>query len=188
MPPTLPRVPLAVAAVLALAGVALPAHAAVYWTPTALLGDYFKTAQKVSPRKITLPDADAAAIAKKLGVEADGFKRTWSVYVGEADGKRTGYAILDAEIGLHEPIDFGVRFDDSGAVSRLEIMEYREPYGDGVREARFRDQFIGKRPSDPIAAGRDISIVSGASISSKSLAFGVKRDTLVLQAALKNGL
>jgi Na+-translocating ferredoxin:NAD+ oxidoreductase RnfG subunit len=179
---------LTAAVVLALGGVALPAHAAVYWTPTALLGDYFKTAQKVSPRKITLSDAAAADIAGQLGVKPEGFKKTWSIYVGEADGRPTGYAILDAEIGLHEPIDFGVRFDEKGAVSRLEIMEYREPYGDQVRGARFRDQFVGKRASDPIAAGRDIAIVSGASISSKSIAYGVKRDALVLQAALKNGL
>jgi Na+-translocating ferredoxin:NAD+ oxidoreductase subunit G len=47
---------------------------------------------------------------------------------------------------------------------------------------------VGKTAADPIVAGKDISIVSGASISSKSVALGVKRDTLVLQAALKNGL
>jgi Na+-translocating ferredoxin:NAD+ oxidoreductase RnfG subunit len=108
--------------------------------------------------------------------------------VGEADGRRTGYAILDAEIGLHEPIDFGVRFDDKGSVERLEIMAFREPYGDGVRAERFRAQFVGKTARDPITAGQDIDIVSGATLSSRSVALGVKRDALILASALRNGL
>jgi Na+-translocating ferredoxin:NAD+ oxidoreductase RnfG subunit len=182
------RFSLPAALVLALLGAAVPAHATDYWTPAKLLGEFFKTSQKVSPKSVTLSDADATQIAKQLGVDAAKLKKTWSVYVGEADGKRTGYAILDAEIGLHEPIDFGVRFDDKGTVSRMEIMAFREPYGDGVRADRFREQFVGKTAKDAITAGRDIDIVSGATLSSRSVALGVKRDVLVLQAALKNGL
>jgi len=179
------RFSLPAALVLSALGAALPAHATDYWTPAKLLGDFFPTAQRVSPRTVALTDADAGEIAKKLGVEAGRLKRTWRVYV---DDKRSGFAILDDEIGLHEPIDFGVRFDDKGTVSRLEIMAFREPYGDGVRAARFRDQFVGKGARDAITAGRDIDVVSGATLSSRSVALGVKRDVLVLQTALKNGL
>jgi hypothetical protein len=62
-----------------------------------------------------------------------------------------------------------------------------EPYGDEVRSDRFRAQFQGKTAGDPITAGKDIDIVSGATISSRSMALGVKRDALILQTALKNG-
>lgn len=174
----------------ALLGAAIPAHAAEYWKPLALLTDFFKgpAKPKVAPKSVTLSDAEAADIAKKLGTDPSRVKRTWNIYVGQADGKRTGYAILDAEIGLHEPIDFGVRFDDKGTVQRLEIMAFREPYGDGVTADRFRRQFVGKTAADTITAGKDIDIVSGATLSSRSVALGVKRDALVLQAALKNGL
>jgi len=172
--------------VLALLGAALPAHATEYWTPTALLGDFFKTSQRVRPHAVVLSDVDAAEIGKKLGKDLT--TKDWQVYVAEADGKRTGYAILDREIGLHEPIDFGVRLGLNGAVDRVEIAVYREPFGDEVRGDRFRGQFIGKTPKNPIVAGQDIDIVSGATYSSKSMALGVKRDVLVLQAALKNGL
>lgn len=182
------RFSLPAALVMALVGATVPAHATNYWEAGPLLTEFFKTSKKVSPKSVTLPDADAIAIAKQLGVDAGKLKRTWSVYIGEADGKRTGFAILDAEIGLHEPIDFGVRFDEKGTVSRLEIMAFREPYGDGVRDARFRDQFIGKTAKDPITAGIDVNIVTGATLSSRSVALGAKRDVLVLQAALKNGL
>jgi Na+-translocating ferredoxin:NAD+ oxidoreductase RnfG subunit len=182
-----PRVTFA-AGLLALLGAALPAHATEYWSPKTLLGEFFKTSKKVSPRTVTLSDGEAVEIARKLGTEPARMQRKFSVYVGEADGKRTGFALLDAEIGLHEPIDFGVRFDERGVVERVEIMAYREAYGEEVRGERFRKQFVGKTAADPITAGKDIDIISGATLSSRSVALGVKRDALVLQTALKNGL
>jgi len=176
----------AAALALALAGAALPAYAATYWTTSAVLKSFFGTSKRITYKRFSLPDAEAAAIAKKIG--ASQVKKDWVVYFGESDGKRDeGFAIKDAEIGMHEPIDYAVRFTDKGAVDRVEIMEYREPYGDEVRAERFRKQFVGKTPSDAITAGQDIDIISGASYSSKSLARGVKRDALVLQAALKSG-
>jgi Na+-translocating ferredoxin:NAD+ oxidoreductase subunit G len=183
----IPRFPLPAGLLLAALGAALPAHATDYWTNEALLKDFFRTSKRVAARSVTLPDADVAAIGKKLGVELR--SKTWTIRVGEDENhQRTGYAILDDEIGLHEPIDFGVRFGLGGAVERVEIRAYREPYGDEVRGERFRKQFVGKTAADPIVAGRDVDIVSGATLSSKAMALGVKRDTLVLQAALKNGL
>jgi Na+-translocating ferredoxin:NAD+ oxidoreductase subunit G len=179
------RLPLPAALVLVLVGVAVPAHATDYWSLPRLLGDFFAGSERVKSKAVTLSDADAAAIEKKLGVPV---KRDWSVYFGMLGDKRTGYAIHDGEIGLHEPIDFGVRFGLGGGVERVEIMAYREPYGDEVRQDRFRRQFAGKTAADPITAGKDIDIISGATYSSKSVALGVKRDTLVLDAALKNGL
>jgi Na+-translocating ferredoxin:NAD+ oxidoreductase RnfG subunit len=182
------RFPLAAGLLLATLVAAAPAAAAEYWKPGDLLRDFFKTSQAVHPKSVTLPEADALAIAKKLGLAPDKLRRTWSVYIAEADGKRTGYALLDSEIGLHEAIDFGVRFRLDGAVDRVEILVYREPFGDEVRGERFRRQFVGKTANDSITAGQDIDIVSGATYSSKSMALGVKRDALVLQAVLKNGL
>jgi Na+-translocating ferredoxin:NAD+ oxidoreductase subunit G len=171
---------------LAVLAAAVPAHASEYWTTADLLRDFFKTAARVPFKSFTLGDADAAEIGKKLGVPV---KKTWTIRVAEdKDQKRLGYAILDQQIGLHEDIDYGVRFGVGGAVERVEIMVFREPYGDQVRGERFRNQFVGKTANDPMVAGQDIVIVSGASYSSKALALGIKRDTLVLQAALKSGL
>jgi hypothetical protein len=184
----IPRLTLPLGLLVAALGAALPAHATVYWTNQDLLGDFFKTSKTVSYRQVTLSDADAAAIGKKLG--ADLPAKTWSIYFGEDDSqpkKRMGYAVLDQERGLHEFIDYGVRFGLGGAIERVEIRTYREAYGEQVRNASFRQQFVGKTANDPIVAGQDIIIVSGASISSKSVALGVKRDTLILSTVLKSG-
>jgi len=176
----------AAAALLALVGAAVPAHATQYWSPGAVLTSFFKGATKVTYKKLTLTDAEADAIGKKLGGAA--VKRDWSIYFSETSGKRNdGFAILDKELGMHEPIDFAVRFTAAGAVDGVEVMEYREAYGDEIRAERFRQQFIGKSAKDAITAGKDIQIITGASISSRSMAIGVKRGALVLESALQSG-
>ncbi len=177
---------LAAALLLAAGAAALPAYAAQYWTSGSVLGSFFATSKHVGNRAFSLSDADAASIAAKLG--AASVARDWHIYIADTDGKRDGYAIvLDRQRGLHEDIDFAVQFDLAGAVKRVEIMEYREAYGEEIRSERFRKQFAGKTAKDAITAGQDIDIVSGASISSKAIALGVKRDALVLDAALRSG-
>lgn len=163
----------------------LPAYAATYWTVPGVMKSFFSSSKRVTFKRVTLPEADASEIAKKLG--ASQVRRDWVIYLGETDGRLDGYAIVDDEKGMHEPIDFAVRFTPKGAVERVEVMVYREPYGDEVRSDRFRAQFQGKTAGDPITAGKDIDIVSGATISSRSMAVGVKRDALILQTALKSG-
>lgn len=175
---------LAAALALTAVSVALPAYAATYWTLPEVLKSFFTSSKKVTYKKITLDEPTADEIGKKLGAP---IKREWVVYVAESDGRRDGFAIKDQEKGMHEPIDFAVQFTPSGVIERVEILEYREPYGDEVRSSRFREQFKGKSASDPLTAGKDIDIVSGATISSRSVALGAKRDILVLTAAMKSG-
>jgi Na+-translocating ferredoxin:NAD+ oxidoreductase RnfG subunit len=186
----MPRLTAPAAFVLAALGAALPAHATEYWDRKALLEDFFKQGEvkpQVSFKSFTLSDQEAAGIAQKLGVNASALKRDWSIYIGARDGQRVGFAVLDKEVGLHEYIDYGVKFGLNGAIERVEIIAYRENYGDQVRGTRYRSKFVGKTANDPIVAGKDIDIISGATYSSRSVALGVKRDTLVLAAALKNG-
>ena len=179
------RPQLARAIAIAVLLVALPASAAVYFTVPQVLSSFFSTSKKIGYKKVTLTDAAATEIAKKLGQKS--IKKEWTVYVADGDGKRDGYAIVDEEKGMHELIDYAVKFSTRGSIERIEILVYREPYGDEVRRERFRNQFRGKTASDPITAGHDIDIISGASISSRSIALGVKRDTLILDAAIKSG-
>ena len=172
--------------VAAIALVAVPAHATTYWTVPAVMKSFFPSSKKVSYKRVTLGPTETAEIAKRLGVES--IKRDWVVYYGETDGRRDGYAMVDEEKGMHDPIDFAVRFTEAGVVDRVEVMVYREAYGEEIRSPRFRAQFGGKSGGDAITAGKDIDVISGASISSKSMALGVKRGVLVLQAAMKSRL
>jgi Na+-translocating ferredoxin:NAD+ oxidoreductase RnfG subunit len=101
--------------------------------------------------------------------------------VATTRGKIDGYAVIDDEQGLHQPITFATRLSPRGMVERVEIMVYREPRGDEVRDVRFRQQFQGKTSQDPLRLNRDIDAVSGATVSSASLAVGVRRATILVE-------
>src|SRR5262249_57222060 len=96
-------------------------------------------------------------------------------------GKWDGSAVIDEEKGLHQPITFATRLSPKGAIERLEIMVYREPRGDEVRDPRFRKQFEGKTAQDSLRLNQDIDAVSGATVSSASLAVGVHRATVLVE-------
>ncbi len=89
-----------------------------------------------------------------------------------ADG---GWFIVDEVVGKHEFITLALALDAHGAVKDVEILEYREAFGDQVREAAWRAQFTGKRHGAPLRLGADIKNISGATLSSKHVADGVRR-------------
>jgi len=105
--------------------------------------------------------------------------------VATTAGQVDGYAFIDDEIGQHEPITFAVRLSAAGVVDRQEVLVYREAFGDEIRDPRFRKQFVGKRPSDACRLGVDIDAVSGATISSESMARGVKRALVLFDIGVR---
>ncbi len=151
----------------------------VYWTSKSLLKDFFKTSKRVSYVKLKTAHA-AEELKTTLGYVPP--KGTYVVFVGRTEGKIDGYAVIDEQMGQHQPITFGVKMDAQGQVQRMEVMVYREGQGDEIREARFRRQFSEKTPDDSIRLGEDIVAISGATISSKSMAIGVRRAVAIVQA------
>ena len=98
-----------------------------------------------------------------------------------------GYALFDSEKGQHELMDVATFFDAKGKVTRVELMSFREPYGDGVKSERFRQQFIGKDARSGFVAGRDIDTISGATLSSRAMAKAVQRAAVLLDLGLAGG-
>ena len=174
----------AVAAALLVAG-AGRARGQTFYTPRTVLARFFPSSQRVTYRRFALTPEVRGKLAQKLGaaLPRDGYVFYYALTGQTVDG----YALIDEQLGQYMPITYAVKFSPKGAVQQLEIMVYRENYGSEVTDARFRKQFVGKTASDPIVAGKDIDVISGASYSSKSVALGVKRDTLIIATALKNG-
>ncbi len=175
------------AAVLALvlAGAARPARAdQVYFTPRDLLADFFRSSQNVTYKKIDLDAAEKLRLAHRLGYAPS--KASYTFYVATSGGGRVdGYAFIDEEKGEHLPITFAVKLSPEGKVMRQEIVVYREARGDEVRDERFRAQFVGKSAADAIDTNQDIVAVSGATISSRAKAVGVKRAVVLFDELVK---
>jgi Na+-translocating ferredoxin:NAD+ oxidoreductase RnfG subunit len=117
---------------------------------------YFTTEQV---QKAIFPGASFTA-AGRAGV--------WRVSSG-------GYLVIDRVVGKHEYITYAVGINSNGTVKRIEIMEYNESYGYEVRDAAWRQQFVGKSAASRLQLNADIKNISGATLSSKHITDGVKR-------------
>jgi electron transport complex protein RnfG len=95
--------------------------------------------------------------------------------VARSQGHVDGYALMDNELGKTEPITFLTALTPLGDVNAVEILAYREPYGGEVQSAKYLRQYQGKGVKNPIRVGQDITNMSGATISSRAVALGVKR-------------
>lgn len=168
-------------------GVSLPAEAAgTFFTTPQILKEFFPNSQRVSYRKVRLGPTELAAVQGRLGYKPA--KPEYVVFVATTGERVDGYAIIDEELGQHEQISFAVKLSPTGMVERHEVMVYRESYGQEITDARFRRQFQGKTAKDPVRAGVDIDVVTGATISSRSMAIGVRRALVLLdELILKPG-
>src|SRR5262249_40885953 len=98
-----------------------------------------------------------------------------------------GWFIVDEVIGKVELITYALALDTTGAVRSLDIMAYRETHGDAIRLPAWRDQFTGKRASDPVRLDGDIRNISGATLSCRHVTEGVHRLLLVYERVLSHG-
>jgi hypothetical protein len=156
-----------------------PRAEASYYTTRGVLAEFFPRSERVSYRSFTLDAPARARLAQRLGYGPA--RDRYTIFVATTQGKVDGYAIVDDEQGLHQPITFATRLSPRGTVERVEIMVYRESRGDEVRDPRFRKQFEGKTAQDSLRLGRDIDAVSGATVSSASLATGVRRAAVLVE-------
>lgn len=169
---------------LALAGLlAHPALAKDFTTPKALLAEHFRSSERVSYARVRPDPAQRARIEARLGRPLP--KPEYTFFVATTRGQIDGFALFDEQLGQHELISFATFLDAAGSVTRVEVVAYREPFGDGVRAERFRKQFHGRNARSQFRSGTDIDIVAGATISSRSLCIGVERAAVLFDAALR---
>jgi Na+-translocating ferredoxin:NAD+ oxidoreductase subunit G len=154
------------------------ARSEVFHSVKGLLSAQFKQSKQVTFVRVEPDNKQRAQIAKRLGHALP--RATYSFYVAKTEGRVDGYALFDAEIGQHEPIDFATFFDRDGKITRVEVVAYREAYGADIRKQQFRQQFVGRHAKSGFRAGKDIDIISGATISSKSATRAVQRATVLL--------
>jgi Na+-translocating ferredoxin:NAD+ oxidoreductase RnfG subunit len=144
----------------------------------------FPEADSFEPRKIvSTPELRAEAL-KLIGRRPSIWEPFYYAYIAKRGSQRIGYAIVCEEIGRDRPITFIVAVTPDGAVKDVAIMIYRESRGGEVRYPGFTGQFKGKRLSDPIQAQRDIRNITGATLSVRAMATGVRKALAILQLTL----
>ena len=132
----------------------------------------FPDAKSSARRTLELSDDQLAALGKILDRKITA--KSYPYLAVEGDRGTLGVVFLLDVIGQTQPITFAVAIAD-GAIRDLEVMVYREPHGEEITDKRFRKQFVGKRVDDPIALGKDIDAITGATISSRSATFAARK-------------
>jgi Na+-translocating ferredoxin:NAD+ oxidoreductase RnfG subunit len=148
--------------------VAAPAGATTYFT-IEQAQQQLLPGQALTPVAVTLTPAQAKAIEQASGVRVrENALKVWRAANG-------GWFYVDQVLGKHEFITYALALDAQGAVTGLEILDYRETYGGAVRNPKWRAQFTGKRNGAPLKLDADIVNLSGATLSSAHITDGVRR-------------
>ena len=120
-----------------------------------------------------LTDAELESLSRVLGRRVEVRSYPY-LEVRSAAGDAGDIFILEV-IGQSLPITFAIGVGPDGALKDVQVMVYREPHGDEIENERFRRQFAGKRLQDPVALGKDIDAISGATISSASATYAARK-------------
>jgi Na+-translocating ferredoxin:NAD+ oxidoreductase RnfG subunit len=119
--------------------------------------------------KADISDDELRAIEKATGEKA---RSKAPVFF---KGPNKEIVFIDQVLGKHEFITFAVGIKPNGEVAGIEILEYRESFGNQVTGQAWRAQFAGKTISAPLKLDADIRNISGATLSSAHVTGGVRR-------------
>lgn len=160
--------------------------AETFYTVEEALKTLLPQAQEIKEETKILTEEQKKTIEKiaelKFGPELD---KEFYFYIGQTDGKVTGYAIEDTVKGKWGPIHYMLAIEPDGKIKDAIVLELGERRGRPVKERRFLDQFIGKTITDPIKLKKDIKGVAGATISSKGMSDGIRKVTYVFDTLYK---
>ena len=140
--------------------------------PRAVFGDHVTSVRK----DLELSPAEVAELSRILERKVEVVSYPYLEVRPEGDRKPIlGAVFLVDVIGQSLPITFAVGVKQDGTLQDIQVVVYREPHGDEIRERRFRAQFAGKKLQDPLVVGKDIDAISGATISSASAAYAARK-------------
>lgn len=153
--------------------ISVPAQAVQYLSVEQAQKLCFPDATEFVASPIVFKPTDIVAIERVSGQKVR--TRGEQVWRAQKNGQLLGFFVIDYVIGKHEVIDYAVSLDVAGKIRRIEVLEYREAYGSEIANRDWLAQFAGKGGSDSLVPGRDIRIISGATLSSRHVTEGIKR-------------
>ena len=164
--------------------IAAPVYAVEYLTTEQAQVALFGDSAKFLPKFLEFNEAQKDAIEDLSNVRQRWTtQRSWQAY---ENGQFKGWFIIDKVIGKHEFITYATAISPEGRVLGIEIMDYRETYGDEVRQADWRAHFVGANANSQLKLKKDIPNISGATLSCRNVTNGVKRLLAIYQIYLKN--
>lgn len=125
--------------------------------------------QRMTPAHVTLNGEQLYKIERASGI------RVTEKEISAWRAKNGGVLFVDQVVGKHEFITYALGVNADGTVRGVEVLIYRENYGDEVRDGQWRAQFVGKAHGAELKLKRDIQNISGATLSCRHITDGIKR-------------
>lgn len=161
-------------------GFALNAPAQVFLRPQEAIEKLMPEAEThVTDSKEPTPEIKKR-LEKTLGRRVE--EKRYIFIIGMKEGRPTAYAVILNEIGKERPITFMIVINPDGRVRVVEVLVYRESQGSEIRDPRFMRQFEGKTVRSELRAGHDIDVITGATLSSRSATYAVKKALALVDA------
>ena len=159
------------------------AHAAQYLSVEQAQRLFFPAADAFTERTLALTNEQTKLIEKQA--RSSMRLKRYRIWQAQAQGQPLGTVIVDEVYGKHEFITYAVALDPAGSVKGVEVLIYRESYGGEIRNAQWRNQFIGKRAGDQLELDKDIQNIGGATLSCQHVTEGIRRALALFNVALK---
>ena len=142
-------------------------------------GAKMQVVRQVFPSAIDIAEVSMSQDAQEFGRPAE-------AKISEIRGASglLGYCVESKVVSRSGPFRIRVLLDSHLYVKQAKVISYPWDRGRDVRKRAFTSQFEGKGPEDPIQLGKDIDAMTGATISSRVMAEGV-RDTIKLLKLVK---
>ncbi|MES2106494.1 MAG: FMN-binding protein [Pseudomonadota bacterium] len=166
-----------------LAGASSAAFATQYLTVEQAQKAIFPEATAFKPATLQLTLEQMQQMEKLAGLPAR--SAAWRSFSAFKDDKLLGYIVLDDVIGKFELISYAVGLLPDASVRQVEILSYRESHGFEIRNANWRQQFVGKTAASGLSIGNGIANISGATLSCTHVTDGVRRIAALAQVVLK---
>ena len=174
----------------ALLAAALPAAAAradqIYLREPDAARASFGDGVRFERSTLELSAAELSDLSRRIGRKVDVARYPY-LAVTSGSGQLLGWVFVLDVVGQSLPITFAVAVKTDGRVQDVQVMVYREPHGSEIRERRFRAQFAGKSADQPLLVGKDIDAITGATISSHSAAYAVRKGLAVAELLRRRG-
>ncbi len=132
-----------------------------------------------------LDDSARAEIRRRCGAR---YGAQIGLHIARDHGKIVGYGIVDEVRGKEQPITYLLCANTDGTVRDLEVLYYREAYGGEIQSETWLRQFKGKSSSNALQVGNDIMNISGATISTNAVTWGVKKVLAILAVMRERNL
>ncbi|MBZ0154630.1 MAG: FMN-binding protein [Alphaproteobacteria bacterium] len=148
------------------------AHAVILKKPEDALKGVFRNAA-IEVKNIILRPEQVAEIEKISGMRQN--ERLVSFYEAKRDNKIVGYAFIESHIVRTKPETLLYSLHPDGSIDRIEVLSFNEPM-EYLPQDRwlglFKDKSIDR---DPIRLRRDISGITGATLTAKAITDGSRR-------------